>query len=121
MKLIIAIIRPEKLDDVRNALVEKGIPGMTLSRVSGHGRTAHRRGLYRGQEIDIPLSAKIRMEIAVTNDQKDEIVELIWQAARSGATVQGTAKYSSFPWKRASASAAGNGARTRCRGVVQAL
>ena len=92
MKLIIAIIRPEKLDDVRNALVEKGIPGMTLSRVSGHGRTAHRRGLYRGQEIDIPLAAKIRMEIAVTNDQKDEIVDLIWKAAQSGADRTGDGK-----------------------------
>ncbi len=92
MKLIIAIIRPEKLDDVRNALVEKGIPGMTLSRVSGHGRTAHRRGLYRGQEVDIPLAAKIRMEIAVTNDQKDEIVEVIWKAAQSGGDRTGDGK-----------------------------
>ncbi len=92
MKLIIAIIRPEKLDDVRNALVEKGIPGMTLSRVSGHGRTAHRRGLYRGQEVDIPLAAKIRMEIAVTNDQKDEIVDVIWKAAQSGGDRTGDGK-----------------------------
>jgi nitrogen regulatory protein PII len=92
MKLIIAIIRPEKLDDVRNALVEKGIPGMTLSRVSGHGRTAHRRGLYRGQEVDIPLAAKIRIEIAVTNDQKDEIIEVIWKAAQSGGDRTGDGK-----------------------------
>lgn len=92
MKLIVAIIRPEKLDDVRNALVEKGIPGMTLSRVSGHGRTAHRTGLYRGQEVDIPLAAKIRMEIAVTNDQKDEIVEVIWKAAQTGGDRTGDGK-----------------------------
>ncbi len=92
MKLIVAIIRPEKLDDVRNALVEKGIPGMTLSRVSGHGRTAHRRGLYRGQEVDIPLAAKIRMEIAVTNDQKDEIVDVIWKAAQSEGDRTGDGK-----------------------------
>ena len=97
MKLIIAIFRPEKLDAVRNALVEKGIPGMTVDRVSGHGRTAHRRGLYRGQETDIPLSAKIRMEIAVTNDQKDEIVDMILKVARSGNNRTGDGKIFVLP------------------------
>ncbi len=97
MKLIIAVIRPEKLDEVRNALVERGVPGMTLSRVSGHGRTAHRTGLYRGQEVDIPLAAKIRMEIAVTNDQKDEIVDLIWQNARTGGDRTGDGKIFVLP------------------------
>ncbi len=97
MKLIIAIFRPEKLDSVRNALVEKGVPGMTLSRVSGHGRTAHRTGLYRGQKIDISLAAKIRMEIAVTNDQKDEIVEMIWQAAKSEVDKTGDGKIFVLP------------------------
>ncbi len=97
MKLILAIFRPEKLDDVRNALVEKGVPGMTLSRVSGHGQTAHRRGLYRGQEVDISLAAKIRMEIAVTDDQKDEILELIMNAARSEDEATGDGKIFVMP------------------------
>ena len=97
MKLIIAIFRPEKLDNVRNALFEWGVPGMTLSRVSGHGRTAHRRGLYRGQEIDIPLAVKIRMEIAVTNDQKDEIVDMIWKAAKSEGDRTGDGKIFVLP------------------------
>ena len=92
MKLITAIFRPEKLDEVREALVSHNITRMTISRVSGHGRASHQIGLFRGREVDIPLLPKVRMEIACNDDFKDEIVETILSVARTDGQIPGDGK-----------------------------
>ncbi|HJO98179.1 MAG TPA: P-II family nitrogen regulator [Rhodospirillales bacterium] len=97
MKLIIAIFKAEKLDEVREALTGKEITRMTLSRVSGHGRARHRTGLFRGREVDIPLMPKIRMEIACNDEFKDEIVNLILHSARTEGDSPGDGKIFVLP------------------------
>lgn len=83
MKLIIAIIRSNKLDQVREALVEKEIERITVSRVSGHGRHA-KEELYRGKLIVPGLTPKIRIEIAVNDDFVDTAVDAILESANGG-------------------------------------
>jgi len=83
MKLIIAIIRSNKLDQVREALVEKEIERITVSRVSGHGRQA-KEELYRGKLIVPGLAPKIRIEIAVNDDFVDTAVDAILKSANGG-------------------------------------
>jgi len=83
MKLIIAIIRSNKLDQVREALVEKEIERITVSRVSGHGRQA-KEELYRGKLIVPGLTPKIRIEIAVNDDFVETAVDAILESANGG-------------------------------------
>lgn len=84
MKLVIAIIKPFKLDDVREALSEKGVQGITVSEVKGFGRQKGHTELYRGAEYVVDFLPKVKLEIAVADEQVDVVIEAIAQAANSG-------------------------------------
>ena len=84
MKLIIAIIKPFKLEDVKNALVEIGIDGMTAAEVKGFGRQKGHSEIYRGSEYTVDFLPKMRLEIAVTDDMAGQVVETIVKIARTG-------------------------------------
>lgn len=84
MKLVTAIIKPFKLDDVREALTQLGIQGLTVSEVRGFGRQKGQTEIYRGAEYHISFVAKIKIEIAIREDVVPEVLEAIAQAARTG-------------------------------------
>lgn len=84
MKLITAIIKPFKLDDVRDALGEVGITGMTVTEVKGFGRQKGHTELYRGAEYVVDFLPKLKLEIAVPDAQVDRVVETIVETAASG-------------------------------------
>jgi nitrogen regulatory protein P-II 1 len=84
MKKIEAIIQPHKLDDVRDALKNIGIDGLTITEVRGHGRQKGHKEVYRGMEYEVDLLPKIKIETVVTDDRKDEVIRAIGAAARSG-------------------------------------
>ncbi len=84
MKKIDAIIKPFKLDDVREALSEIGITGMTASEVKGFGRQKGHTELYRGAEYVVDFLPKVKVEIVVADDQVDRCIEAITNAARTG-------------------------------------
>ena len=84
MKKIEAIIKPFKLDDVKEALNGIGIKGMTISEVKGYGRQKGHTEIYRGAEYVVDFLPKIKMEIIVDADQVDEVVETVVKAARTG-------------------------------------
>ncbi|MCB2264082.1 MAG: P-II family nitrogen regulator [Candidatus Thiosymbion ectosymbiont of Robbea hypermnestra] len=84
MKLVTAIIKPFKLDDVREALAEVGVSGITVIEVKGFGRQKGHTELYRGAEYVVDFLPKIKLEIAVDNDLLDKVVEAITNAARTG-------------------------------------
>lgn len=84
MKLIIAIIKPFKLDDVRDALGEVGVQGMTVTEVRGFGRQKGHTELYRGAEYVVDFLPKLKLEIAVADAREDEVVEALLDSAASG-------------------------------------
>lgn len=84
MKLICAIIKPFKLDDVREALSEVGVQGLTVTEVRGFGRQKGHTELYRGAEYVVDFLPKIKLEVAVTEDQLDAVLEAITAAAGTG-------------------------------------
>ena len=84
MKLITAIIKPFKLEEVRSALDSIGVSGMTISEVKGFGRQKGHTELYRGAEYVIDFLPKIKIEIAVTDDILDKVIDAITSAASSG-------------------------------------
>jgi nitrogen regulatory protein P-II 1 len=84
MKLVTAVIKPHKWEDVRTALEAVGVTGMTVSEVSGYGRQKGHTEVYRGAEYDVALVPKIRLEVAVGDDDAATIVEAIQQAAATG-------------------------------------
>jgi nitrogen regulatory protein P-II 2 len=84
MKLITAIIKPFKLDDVREALAESGITGMTVTEVKGFGRQKGHTELYRGAEYIVDFVPKTKIEVAVDNKDVEAVVEVITNAARTG-------------------------------------
>ncbi len=85
MKKIEAIIKPFKLDDVKEALVEAGIEGMTISEVKGYGRQQGHSELYRGAEYIVEFIPKVKLEIVVSNDEYlDKAIEAIKSAAKTG-------------------------------------
>jgi len=84
MKLVTAIIKPFKLEDVRNALGNLGIQGMTVTEVKGFGRQKGHTELYRGAEYVIDFLPKLKIEIAVSDDRLDEIVQAIQESASTG-------------------------------------
>ena len=86
MKLIIAIIRPDKLDDVQKALAERDVYLMTVSEVRGCGRQKGYTEVYRGQEVKIKLLPKLKVEIAVSDPFVEAAVEAIVHSARTGET-----------------------------------
>jgi nitrogen regulatory protein P-II 1 len=84
MKLVTAIIKPHKLDDVRGALSGAGLTGLTIDEVRGFGRQGGHTETYRGSEYTIDLLPKIRVEMVVDDGDVDRVVELICDAARTG-------------------------------------
>ena len=84
MKLIKAIIKPFKLDDVREALSEIGVQGITVSEVKGFGRQKGHTELYRGAEYVVDFLPKVKVETAVSDDQVDAVIEAIRGAANTG-------------------------------------
>jgi nitrogen regulatory protein P-II 2 len=89
MKLVTAIIKPFRLDDVRNALSEVGVQGMTVSEVKGFGRQRGHTELYRGAEYVVDFLPKAKVEIAVADDRLDEVLEALANAARTGKVGDG--------------------------------
>jgi nitrogen regulatory protein PII len=84
MKLVIAIIKPFKIDDVLERLKHQGINGMTLTEVKGYGRQKGHTEMYRGSEYVIRFLPKVRVEVAVNDDQADRVVTAIQTAAKTG-------------------------------------
>ncbi|MBY4597913.1 P-II family nitrogen regulator [bacterium BD-1] len=84
MKMVMAIIKPFKLDDVREALSEVGVTGVTVTEVKGFGRQKGHTELYRGAEYVVDFLPKIKLEVAVTTEQADRVVEAIQAAANTG-------------------------------------
>ena len=84
MKKIEAIIKPFKLDDVKDALNQLGVKGMTLSEVKGYGRQKGHKEIYRGAEYVVDFIPKVKLELIVNDNQVSEIVEVIRQAALTG-------------------------------------
>ena len=84
MKLITAIIKPFKLDDVKAALEAHGIQGMTVSEASGYGRQRGHTEVYRGAEYTVDLVPKVRLEVLVEADDADSVIDVIVRAAQTG-------------------------------------
>ncbi len=84
MKKIEAIIQPFKMDEVKEALMGIGIEGITISEVRGHGRQKGHKEVYRGQEYNVDLLPKLKMEMVVTSDRSDEVIKVLTSAARTG-------------------------------------
>jgi nitrogen regulatory protein P-II 2 len=89
MKLVTAIIKPFKLDDVRAALSDIGVSGMTVTEVKGFGRQRGHTELYRGAEYVVDFVPKTRIEVAVRNDLLDQVIESIIKAAKTGKVGDG--------------------------------
>ena len=84
MKLITAVIKPSKLDDVRQALSSLGVQGMTVTEVKGFGRQKGHTELYRGAEYVVDFLPKTKIEVAVSKDMADRVIETISQSAKTG-------------------------------------
>ena len=84
MKLVTAIVKPFKLDDVREALSDIGMQGITVTEVKGFGRQKGHTELYRGAEYVVDFLPKVKIEVATTDDQVDQVIEAISKAANTG-------------------------------------
>jgi nitrogen regulatory protein PII len=84
MKLIKAIVRPNKLDEVKDALGKLNVSGVTVSEVRGHGKQKGHTAIYRGQEYNVSLLPKMEIEVVVPDELADEAVKAIIQTARTG-------------------------------------
>jgi len=84
MKKIEAIIQPFKMDEVKEALMGIGIEGITISEVRGHGRQKGHKEVYRGQEYNVDLLPKLKMEMVVASERSDEVIKVLTGAARTG-------------------------------------
>jgi nitrogen regulatory protein P-II 1 len=84
MRLVTAVIKPFKLDEVRAALLAFGVQGLTVSESSGYGRQRGHTEVYRGAEYTVDLVPKVRLEVLVDDDDVDDVVEVIVRAARTG-------------------------------------
>jgi nitrogen regulatory protein P-II 2 len=84
MKLIIAIIKPFKLDAVRDALTAIGVQGLTVTEVKGYGRQKGHTEIYRGAEYAVSFLPKLKIEIAVASPEAEQVVEVVAEAARTG-------------------------------------
>tara|TARA_R110000782_G_scaffold124850_22_gene216400 strand:- start:3249 stop:3587 length:339 start_codon:yes stop_codon:yes gene_type:complete len=84
MKMIAAVIKPFKLDDVREALSEIGVQGMTVTETKGFGRQKGHTELYRGAEYVVDFLPKIKIEVAVSDDKVDDVIEAITKSANTG-------------------------------------
>jgi len=84
MKIVMAIIKPFKLDEVRDALTEVGVHGLTVTEVKGYGRQKGHTEIYRGTEYSVSFLPKLKIEVAVTADSADKVVDAISNAAKTG-------------------------------------
>jgi len=84
MKKIEAIVQPFKMEEVKEALKNIGVDGMTISEVRGHGRQKGHKEVYRGQEYNVDLLPKVKFELVIQDARLDEVVECVTNAARSG-------------------------------------
>ena len=84
MKIVMAIIKPFKLDDVRDALTAIGVHGMTVTEVKGYGRQKGHTEIYRGAEYSVSFLPKLKIEVAVGSEQVDNVVEAITASAKTG-------------------------------------
>ncbi len=84
MKMVMAIIKPFKLEEVRQALDSLGVDGLTVTEVKGYGRQKGHTEIYRGAEYEVNFVPKIKIEVAVTSDAADKVVEAISSTARTG-------------------------------------
>jgi len=89
MKLITAVIKPFRLDEVRNALADVGVQGMTVTEVKGFGRQRGHTELYRGAEYVVDFLPKVKVEVAVTDDLAERAIEAIIDAAKTGKVGDG--------------------------------
>ena len=89
MKLVVAVIKPFTLDDVREALAEVGVQGITVTEVKGFGRQKGHTELYRGAEYVVDILPKLKLEVAVADDQLERVIEVIQQSARTGKSGDG--------------------------------
>lgn len=89
MKLVEAIIKPFKLDEVKDALLEIGVQGMTVTEVKGFGRQKGHKETYRGQEYTIEFVPKVKVEVAVQDSQVPRVLETITRAAKTGSIGDG--------------------------------
>jgi nitrogen regulatory protein PII len=84
MKLIKSIVRPNRVDDVREALEKMNVPGMTVTEVRGHGRQKGHTAIYRGKEYNVTLLPKVEIEVVVQDNIADEVIAAIMKAGRTG-------------------------------------
>jgi nitrogen regulatory protein P-II 2 len=84
MKIVMAVIKPFKLDEVRDALTAIGVHGMTVTEVKGYGRQKGHTEIYRGTEYAVSFLPKLKIEVAVASDQADKVIEAITGAAKTG-------------------------------------
>ena len=84
MKLIKSIVRPNTVDEVREALEKMNIPGMTVTEVRGHGRQKGHTAVYRGQEYNVSLLPKVEIEVVVADNVAEQVIQTIAKAARTG-------------------------------------
>jgi nitrogen regulatory protein P-II 2 len=84
MKMVVAVIKPFKLEDVRDALMQLGISGMTVAEVKGYGRQKGHTEIYRGAEYAVNFLPKVKIEVVVPADRADRVVEAIVAAAKTG-------------------------------------
>jgi nitrogen regulatory protein P-II 2 len=84
MKIVMAIIKPFKLDEVRDALTAAGVHGLTVTEVKGYGRQKGHTEIYRGTEYAVNFLPKIKIEVAVASEQADKVVDAITAAAKTG-------------------------------------
>jgi nitrogen regulatory protein P-II 2 len=89
MKLITAVVKPFRLDDVRNALAEVGVQGMTVTEVKGFGRQRGHTELYRGAEYVVDFLPKVKVEVAISDELLDRAIEAIIEAAKTGKVGDG--------------------------------
>ena len=84
MKMVMAVIKPFKLDDVREALSAQGVAGITVTEVKGFGRQKGHTELYRGAEYVVDFLPKVKIDVAIADDQLDRVIEAITKAANTG-------------------------------------
>ncbi len=89
MKLVTAIIKPFKLDEVKDALTEMGIQGMTVSEVKGFGRQKGHKETYRGTEYQIDFVPKVKIELAIADNMEEKVLETLRTAAKTGSIGDG--------------------------------
>ena len=91
MKLVTAVIKPHKLDDVRTALENFGLRGLTVTEVSGYGRQRGHTEVYRGAEYQVDMVPKLRIDVVVADDEVEDILQVVVKAAQTGKIGDGKA------------------------------